>query len=71
MNDARTIAITDAPLEKRGRRYSCQRHGEHDATMHVSIPRVLHRVYCMHCLVEAYDRLGIREMDVLPKSALK
>ncbi len=63
--------ITDTPLERREKRYTCQRHGEHDATMHVVIHGVLKRVYCVHCMVEAYDKLGVREMDVLPNSAPK
>lgn len=42
--------------------YECPRHGKHDATVHVTIKGVLERVYCMHCMVEVYDSIGIKEM---------
>lgn len=54
------------------RRYSCARHGEHDATMHIRTyarPGAsgqrdvqLDRVYCMHCYIEALAKMGVREM---------
>jgi len=55
------------------RRHVCARHGEHDAMMYVRTygpPRgdgrrdvQIDRVYCMHCYIEALDKMGVREMD--------
>ena len=61
MTDAETITIApSAPT------HECPRHGAHKATMYVQIHGVLERVYCMHCMVEVYDKLGIKEMHPVP-----
>ena len=58
-------------------RFSCARHGEHDAVMNVTIfqppkpgqwshmPRdaAVTRNYCMRCYIEHMDRAGVRDMD--------
>jgi len=64
MNDLDTgvDAITSAKPT-----HECPRHGPHTASMHVEIKDVLKRVYCMKCMVEVLDKLGIKEMEPIAK----
>lgn len=41
----------------------CPKHGEHEATMNISIPHVtVDATYCLICMTEKFDELGIRRM---------
>lgn len=44
-------------------RYICPIHGEHNATMVVELynPEII-KNYCMYCLFEAFDKIGIQDM---------